>query len=271
MKKGNKKIKKIYLKLNSNFEILLIGLLSTILLFILFKWGLSFLFITSFLIYLMIFALFLPEKFPELIKLILMGLLVLIGFIILFFWLTGNNLPYVNINLDNETIMTLFTVILAIATTISLILYRQTIGFSRLSEVDFELNKILCIEIENKGNYPARNIHLTTQIIDKNKKIKFQKKLGDIFLSPEERIEYFPSKKRKALNLREDLIKRFKLKYDEKKELYTSKVKKEFNIRIVLNYKSDTGFKNPLPIIKEYYIEINSEGTIRKEIKPYSK
>jgi len=71
-----------------------------------------------------------------------------------------------------------------------------------------------------------------------------------------------------AERLRDYLEKRFNLNYDVVKEQHTSNKKKKFRIMLTLNYHSDTFFKNPIPIIKEYEVEVDSNGMTKKEVKP---
>jgi len=148
-------------------------------------------------IYVMIFAFISPEWSPDIGKIILTLGLVFLIIVMVFTWLSGGNIPYTNMKADNNTIIALFTIILAIATIINVITYKQSIGLSRLTELDFSLNKILCVEIENLGNYPARGIKLTTQIKDKDiSEGRIKRKIIDSFSSPEFDKHYLSSKSR---------------------------------------------------------------------------
>ena len=61
--------------------------------------------------------------------------------------------------------------------------------------MDFYLNTILAVEIENKGNYPVRNIKLKTKVVDKQRNNGWLKsKIKDSFLSPEYEKHYLSSK-----------------------------------------------------------------------------
>jgi len=275
MEKKKFDLKKIFYfgsKLNSNFKK---GFLFSLFIFIiiiirLFNLGFtSSWFWTFWFAFILIFALIFPEDSQEMGKIIFILILVFFVIILLFSWLHGGNIPYTNIKADNNTIVALFTIILAIATIINIVVSKESIGFSRLPELDFNLNKILCVEIENKGNYPARGITLSTRITDKQKMKGWQKRrFIDLYTSPEFKKHYLPSNERYAEKLSDYLEKRFEIKYDKNKEKHTSIKRKSFKVRLVLNYHSDTFFKNPLPIIKEYEIEVDSAGMTKKEIKP---
>ncbi|MEK6856026.1 MAG: hypothetical protein AABX66_02605 [Nanoarchaeota archaeon] len=266
------KLYEFYKEANSSFKIFILAIVFVILVIIsnmLKLTASTSMFWMLVLTYIAIISFFLPETSQELGKVILSLLLILLTIVIVFAWLKQGNIPFTNIKADNNAIIALFTIILAIATIINIMIYKQSIGFSRLSELDFELNNILCVEIRNIGNYPARGIKLSTKIIDKIKSKGWQKRrFKDLFLSPEYTKHYLPSKGHYAEKLREYLEKRFELDYDKVKEKHTSKVIKFFKVRLELNYYSDNFFKNPIPIIKEYEVKIDSNGMTKEEVKP---
>ena len=209
---------------------------------------------------------FFPEFIPEIIKLVMMLALILLIGIIVISWIIGGTIPYTTLNADNNTIIAIFTIILAIATIINTNIYRKMVGFSRLSEVDFDLNSLLCLEVKNKGEYPVRNVKIKTKIFEKGS--SGFRKLFDKFSSPEDDTHYISSKKDYIVDLREYLSKRFNIWFDNQKNLCTSSKKRLFRIRIMVNYYTDNYFKNSLPIIKEYEVEVGPKGSKRKEIKP---
>ncbi len=261
-----------YKKSNSNFKRTTLFLILLVILIGFNLFNISFgssTFWTVMLAYALVFVLIFPESSPDFGKTILTLILCFMLIVLIFAWLNGGNIPYTNLKADSDAIMKIFTIVLAIATIINIGLYRQTIGFSRLSEVDFYLNTILAVEIENKGNYPVRNIKLKTKVVDKQRNNGWLKsKIKDSFLSPEYEKHYLSSKGRYAEKLKDYLEERFNLEFNSDIQQYVSARKKFFKIRLELNYQSDALFQNPVPIIKEYEIEVDSEGTTRKEVKP---
>lgn len=267
-------VKDFYFKSNSSFKKAILFLLF-LLMFISFDlFNISYnspLFWEFVVAYILIFFFIFPDNSIEVGKIVLNAALVLAIIVMIFAWLGEGNLPYTNLNVDNNAMLVLFTIILAIATIINTITNRQIVGFSRLSEVNFYINPILCVIVENKGKYPVRRIKLTTEIREKMKsKGGLKRRLGDLFLSPEDEKHYLPSKENYVVDLRDYLKKRFKLKFDHDMQQYTSIKEKSFKIKLTLDYYSDNLFKNPLPIFKEFDIKVGPDGTTRKEVKPSS-
>jgi hypothetical protein len=208
----------------------------------------------------------------SIIMLILIGLLVWIVVAYLF----GVPFPYLAVGI-NEAVIPIFTIVLAVATISNVFVYYKIMNLSRLTNLDFEILDDLRIKVINVGAFPARNIKIETEFVDKSipkkKVIKSIKTMSKDWINPQEKTVRFLSAGRHCpIDFTEYIKKRFKIKEDvnEYNELVgylpTSKNKKvDFKMIVTVNFYSDTLSKNQIPIIKEVRFTADRKGS---KLKP---
>jgi hypothetical protein len=207
---------------------------------------------------------FFEEDAPKIAGSIVLSILFLgLGMIVLA-WIFKFPLPYIKLQVEDITVMVIFTIVLAIATIANVFIYYKSFSISRLSHLDISIQKNLAIEIKNSGEFPARNIFVEMELFDKNKLKGWEKvksNFKDNLMVSEKRISYLARGERKMADFREKIKKRFDVSEiaDNIYRTNSPKSKTKFDIEVKVTYYSDLLSKNPYPIFKRVKIEISGK------------
>ncbi len=189
--------------------------------------------------------------------------------VIMFSWILGFKVPFTNLSLTDNTIIAIFTIVLAFTSIITVGIYKKSIDLARLPILDFLVNEDLTIKVENKGVYPARDVNIEIEFIDRilRKSQRLSKRIiKDRTIDvQEENISYLSNGKTDNIDIREYIKKRFNLeeKFNNRDEFlgYISKNNEKINflMKCRLTFCSDQFAKNSFPINKKFAFVIEKD------------
>ena len=219
------------------------------------------------------------ENFNDIVNSIIFGLIILLLLLILVCWIFQIKLSFIPLEMNDNTVLVMFTVVLTIATVLNYSNHKKSSGLSRLTNLSVDLDNSLILKIANRGAFDARGINFELEMNQKERakslKKRFLKNLREVFGVWEDRVHILGVKRRVHFDLKETVLKRFDIKegIESKpgKVVYDigGKDSMEFFMNVNLRYHSDTYFKSPLPITSRFLVKINKNGRIfTEEVAP---
>lgn len=200
----------------------------------------------------------LQDFFGNAVSMIILLLLILI----IASWIFGFNLPYLNLEMQDSTIIAIFTVVLAMAAIFTYQHHKKLLGLSRLTNISVKLNEDLDLDVVNEGQFDARGIRVEYEVNKKGKtklfKERFFKNLRERFFILEDDLHLLGIKEGIHLPLSNFIKKSFKIKKDERIEKNEGL---EFYLFVKVKYHSETYFRSPLPVFHKFQVVI-SKGRI---------
>ncbi len=198
-------------------------------------------------------------------------ILTLIG--IVFLWLFKIPTPFIPLQLTDQSIVAIFTIVLASATIWSVFIYQKSTLLSRLSVLDVRINQDLSIYVKNVGSYPIKRLEVEMELKEllplRERGKKFLKRLKDSTLNVQEKeIHYLSLNEQKNIDFTEYIKKRFSLSEnrndrDEFLGFVTNKGEsKRFRVAVRVKYQSDQLFKSPFPIVRNAIVDVNDKESI---------
>jgi hypothetical protein len=184
---------------------------------------------------------------------------------IVFFWLFGLPIPFFKITLTDSSIVAIFTIVLATTGIASAIIYKRSVDLQRLPFLDIFMDEYFIIHIKNNSNFPARNINLDVEMIERrpltNKPLFIQNIKDRTINVLENRISYLSPGEIVDLNLADSITDRFNLSKKEGDIVTTNNRLVCFKVILSVTFYSDQLAKNTSPISRSFKIEINDKGS----------
>jgi hypothetical protein len=208
------------------------------------------------------------EDLPDMLASLFFGIVILGLLFILVCWIFQSNLPFVSVEMKDSTVITMFTVVLAIATILNYSNHKKSMGLSRLPNLHLGFNGDLNIDIENVGKFDARGISIELELNQKKKTKLFKERvvnnLQEMFCIEENSVHFlgvgdsvsipvsgFIKKRFNIKDLQDNMSGEFSYDIGERESL-------EFFVNVKLKYRSDTYFKNPLPVFRRFFVKISN-------------
>ena len=191
---------------------------------------------------------------------------------IVFLWISQTNLPGTEFRISDQSIIALFTIVLAISTIINIIISNRSMKMSRVTNVDFYLiNDTFDIQIKNLGPYSARAIKLEMEVFQ-DTKTKLTQKFKDFINVETRRVGFLAPSKGKYESFKDFLSKRIGVVVEEN-DYGDSTIrpkdrhqKAQYTLMLRLNYKTDHLFRVPFPQVRRYKISVTEDQVNVKDI-----
>jgi hypothetical protein len=222
-------------------------------------------------VFLFIIIIFFKKKANEIMS--MLGLSIVLSFLIalIFLWLFKIPLPFTADIMTDQSIMAIFTIVLAFATIVNVVYYRKSIDLSRTTNLVIEIDNSLNVQIKNKGQFTARNINVELKLLNQSIppiKQNFFKRFKDIFIPEEKSISFLTPDGEYPIDFGHYIKKRFDLinNPDDRVGGYLSRKKrdkKDFKMIVSVKYFTDTLSHVPFPVIKKVRVKIDKLNGMR--------